>query len=196
MNADGFGARIYAEADAAQLSEEEAGLLVRSLLTAGLDTTIFGLGAAMYCFATYPHQWRILRNDPRLVRPAFEEVIRFISPVQTFFRTTTREVEVAGITLGEGEKVLLFLASANRDPDMWDNPETFDIRRGATGHVGFGHGIHMCVGQYVARLEAEVLLTTLANKIAALEPDGVPVWRLNNTLHGLDSLPLTVRPAD
>ena len=196
LSADGFGARIYAEADAGQLSEEEAGLLVRSLLTAGLDTTIFGLGAAMYCFATYPDQWQILRNDPRRVRPAFEEVIRFISPVQTFFRTTTREVEVAGITLGEGEKVLLFLASANRDPDMWDNPETFDIRRGATGHVGFGHGIHMCVGQYVARLEAEVLLGTLADKIASFEPDGAPVWRLNNTLHGLDSLPLIVRPAD
>ena len=195
LSADGFGAQIYAEADAGQLSEEEAGLLVRSLLTAGLDTTISGLGAAMYCFATYPDQWQILRDDPRLIRPAFEEVIRFISPVQTFFRTTTREVEVAGVTLGEGEKVLLFLAAANRDPDRWENPETFDIRRGAMGHVGFGHGIHMCVGQYVARLEAEVLLTTLADKIAMFEPDDVPVWRLNNTLHGLDSLPLTVRPA-
>jgi cytochrome P450 len=192
---DGLGAQIHAQADAGHLSADEAALLVRSLLTAGLDTTIFGIGAALYCFATNPDQWQALRSDPALVRPAFEEVIRYISPVQTFFRTTTREVEVEGIALPEGQKVLLFLAAANRDPRRWDEPETFDIRRKNAGHVGFGFGIHVCVGQMVARLEAESILTALARSVAAIELDGEPSWRLNNTLHGLDRLPVRVQAA-
>lgn len=191
----GLGGQIYAEADAGHISHDEAGLLVRSLLTAGLDTTIFGIGAALYCFATHPAQWQVLREEPALARPAFEEVIRFISPVQTFFRTTTRSVDVAGIRLPEGLKVLLFLASANRDPRKWDEPERFDIRRKSAGHVGFGFGIHMCVGQMIARLEAEAVLTVLARRVAAIELDGEPKWRLNNTLHGLDRLQLRIQPS-
>lgn len=192
---DGFGAQIYAEADAGHVSEDEAGMLVRSLLTAGLDTTIYGISNAVYCFARFPEQWRVLRENLALVRGAFEEVIRLQSPVQTFFRTTTREVEVAGVPLGADEKVLLFLAAANRDPRKWEDPERFDIRRKAAGHVGFGHGIHMCVGQMVARLEAEVLLAALARKVESIELHGAPRWRLNNTLRGLASLEVTLKPA-
>ena len=190
LDAQGIGAQIYAAADTGEIDAEEAGMLVRSLLTAGLDTTIFSIGAALYCFAAYPDQWQLLRNDPRLARPAFAEVIRFISPVQTFFRTTTCEVEVAGTRIPKGQKVLLILASANRDPRKWENPERFEIQRRVAGHVGFGHGIHMCVGQQLARLEGEVILRVLAEKVAAIELAGEPMWRLNNTLHGLDHLPL------
>ena len=75
----------------------EAPLLVRSLLSAGLDTTVYGIGAAVYCLARFPDQWQRLRRDPSLARNAFEEAVRFESPVQTFFRTTTREVEIAGV---------------------------------------------------------------------------------------------------
>jgi cytochrome P450 len=195
LSPDGFGAQVYAEADAGHVSEEEAGLLVRSLLTAGLDTTIYGIGNALYCFATHPEQWRTIRENPSLARSAFEEVIRYASPVQTFFRTTTREVNVAGVHLEEGQKVLLFLAAANRDPRKWDNPDKFDIRRKTAGHVGFGHGIHMCVGQMVARLEGEIALTTLARKVETIELTGKPTYRLNNTLRGLDMLPIALHPA-
>ena len=86
------------------------------------------------------------RSDA-LARNAFEEAIRFESPVQTFFRTTTREVELAGHRIGEGEKVLMFLGAANRDPRRWENPDSYDVTRRTSGHVGFGSGIHMCVGQ-------------------------------------------------
>jgi cytochrome P450 len=86
-------------------------------------------------------------------------VLRFESPVQTFFRTTTRPVEVAGVPLGEGEKVLLFLAAANRDARRWEHPDRFDITRRATGHLAFGVGIHGCVGMAVARMEGEIVLT-------------------------------------
>jgi cytochrome P450 len=192
---DGIGAEVYKAADEAGVSDEEAPLLVRSLLTAGLDTTIFGLGAVFYCFARYPAQWQALRNEPTRVRGAFEEAIRYISPVQTFFRTTTRSVDVSGVTIPADRKVLLFLAAANRDPRQWAQPDRFDIRRKTLGHVGFGYGIHACVGQMVARLEAEILLSALVRSVASIEPHGEPVWRLNNTLHGLDSLPIRLHAA-
>lgn len=191
----GFGACIHDRVDAGEITAAEAPLLVRSLLSAGLDTTVNGIGAAIYCLARFPEEWERLRSDPSLARNAFEEAVRFESPVQTFFRTTTRDVDIGGSTVPEGEKVLMFLASANRDPRRWENPERYDITRRTSGHVGFGSGIHMCVGQLVARLEGEVLLAALARKVAAIEISGPVKRRFNNTLRGLDSLPVTFTPA-
>src|SRR5262249_31111669 len=161
----------------------------------GLDTTVVGLGNALFCFAQHPEQWQRLRQDPSLARAAFEEVLRYESPVQTFFRTTTRPVDVAGVHLDEGEKVLVFLAAANRDPRRWEHPDRFDISRRASGHLAFGVGIHGCVGMAVARLEAEILLSLLARKVETIEPDGPPERRFNNTLRGLARLPIRVLPA-
>jgi len=189
----GLGDRIYASADEGAVTEDEAALLVRSLLTAGVDTTVIGLGCALDCLARDPAQWRLLRGDPSLAGAAFEETLRYASPVQTFFRTTTREVAVGGVTIGAGEKVLLFLAAANRDPRRWPDPDRFDIRRRAVGHVGFGYGIHACVGAAFARLEGEVLLQALARQVESLEPAGEPRRRLNNTLSGFAELPITLR---
>jgi cytochrome P450 len=190
----GLGMRIFEAVDSGELTEAEAGMLVRSFLSAGIDTTVYGLGNALYCFASYPEQWSILRDNPALIRGAFEEVLRFEAPVQTFFRTTTKNVEVAGVRLGDGEKVLLFLAAANRDPRRWDKPDTFDVRRRATGHMTFGTGIHGCVGQAVARLESEAVFGALARRAASFELTGEPTRRLNNTLRGLDTLPLRIVP--
>lgn len=191
----GFGACIHAFSDTGEITPEEAPLLVRSLLSAGLDTTVNGIAAAVYCLARFPDEFARLRADPSLARNAFEEAVRFESPVQTFFRTTTREVELAGATIGEGEKVLMFLGSANRDPRRWDDPERYDITRKTSGHVGFGSGVHMCVGQLVARLEGEVVLAALARKVAAIEIAGPLKRRFNNTLRGLESLPIQLTPA-
>jgi hypothetical protein len=176
------------------LTEEEAGMLVRSFLSAGIDTTVYGLGNALYCMARYPEQWSALRERPNLIRGAFEEVLRFEAPVQSFFRTTTREVEVGGVRLGDGEKVLLLFAAANRDPRRWEKPDTFDVTRRAAGHMTFGTGIHGCVGQAIARLETEAILTALARRVASLELNGEPKRRLNNTLRGFDTLPLHIVP--
>jgi cytochrome P450 len=192
---DGLGIQIFAAVDSGELTELEAGMLVRSFLSAGIDTTVYGLGNALYCFANYPAQWAILRENPSLIRQAFEEVLRFEAPVQTFFRTTTKAIEVGGVKLGDGEKVLLFLAAANRDPRRWDKPDFFDVKRRATGHMTFGTGIHGCVGQAVARLESEAVFVALAKRIAVFELTGEPRRRLNNTLRGLDSLPLRVTVA-
>jgi cytochrome P450 len=191
----GFGACIHAQVDTGEITPAEAPLLVRSLLSAGLDTTVNGIGAAVYCLARYPEEFARLRSDLSLARNAFEEAVRFESPVQTFFRTTTRDVEISGCHVGEGEKVLMFLAAANRDPRRWADPERYDITRKTSGHVGFGSGIHMCVGQLVARLEGEVMLSALARKVASIEITGDVKRRFNNTLRGLESLPVTFTPA-
>lgn len=110
-------------------------------------------------------------------------------------RTTSAPVELGGVTLPEGTNILLFLAAANRDSRRWDAPELFDINRQTSGHVGFGYGIHQCLGQMLARQEAEVVLDAFINGVARIELDGEPERRLNNTLHALASLPVKVSAA-
>jgi cytochrome P450 len=188
----GLGMQIFEAVDSGELKESEAGMLVRSFLSAGIDTTVYGLGNALYCFVRHPEQWAILRENPALIRGAFEEVLRFEAPVQTFFRTTAKAVDVSGVGIGDGEKVLLFLAAANRDPRRWDKPDTFDVKRRASGHMTFGTGIHGCVGQAVARLESEAIFKALAKRVASFGLTGEPELRLNNTLRGLDTLPLRI----
>ena len=166
-----LGANVHAAVDAGTVSDGEAALLVRSMLSAGIDTTVNGIGNALDCLLRFPDQWDRLRADPSLARNAFEEVIRLESPFQDFFRTTTRDVVVGGTAIPEGSKVLLFVGSANRDPRRWSDPDSYDITRRMAGHVGFGAGIHMCVGQFVARLEGEVILETLARKVGRIRAD-------------------------
>jgi len=191
----GFGAAIHAAADAGELTPEEAPIVVRSVLTAGVDTTVSGLGAAIYCLARFPEQFQRLRAEPALARAAFEEAVRFESPVQTFFRTTRRPVEIGGVRIDEGEKILMFLGAANRDPRRWERPGEYDITRQNAAHVGFGAGIHLCVGQVLARLEGEVVLAALARKAASIEIAGEVRRRYNNTLRGLASLPIVLTPS-
>ncbi|MBI1778714.1 MAG: cytochrome P450 [Proteobacteria bacterium] len=190
----GLGAQVHAAVDSGEITSEEAALLVRSLLSAGLDTTVSAIGGAIYCLARFPSEWLKLRANPGLARAAFEEAIRFESPVQTFFRTTTRAVRVGSAEIGEGQKVLMFLGAANRDPRRWENPDVYDIERKVSGHVGFGSGVHMCVGQLFARLEGEFLLSAMARKVSSIEITGEPRRAYNNTLRGLASLPLELKP--
>ena len=188
----GFGAAVHAAADAGELTPEEAPIVVRSVLTAGVDTTVSGLGAAIYCLGRFPEQYRRLRAEPALARAAFEEAVRFETPVQTFFRTTTRPLEIGGVRIDEGEKILMFLGAANRDPRRWERPDEYDITRQSAAHVGFGAGIHVCVGQVLARLEGEVVLAALARKAASIEIAGPVRRRYNNTLRALASLPVVL----
>jgi 4-methoxybenzoate monooxygenase (O-demethylating) len=187
---EGFGAGIHAAADTGDLTAEETPQVVRSVLTAGVDTTVSGIGAAIYCLARFPEQFARLRAEPGLARNAFEEAVRHETPVQTFFRTTTRATEIGGESVEEGEKVLMFLGAANRDPRRWERPDEYDIGRRAAGHVGFGSGIHACVGMALARLEGECVLAALARRAARIEITGEPRRRYNNTLRGLASLPV------
>jgi cytochrome P450 len=190
----GFGDLIYQAADAGEISQDEAPMLVRSFLSAGVDTTVNGLGNALWCLATHPEAYAKLHADLGLARQAFEESLRFESAVQTFFRTTSRDMELAGVPLPSGSKVLTVLAAANRDERQWPEPERFDIERRPTGHMAFGSGIHGCVGQVVARLEGELILAALAKRFKRVELAGAPTRRLNNTLRALSTLPLRLTP--
>jgi cytochrome P450 len=191
----GWGMAVYEAADRGGCTEEEAERLVRSFLSAGVDTTVNGIAHLMLALATYPKEFARLRANPKLALKAFEESLRWDSTVQTFFRTACRDVEVAGVRIPEGSKVLLFLAAANRDPRHWADPERFDLDRQTSGHVGFGYGIHQCLGQMVARLEGELVARALAERVGAIRFAGTPVRRLNNTLHAIESLPVEVDPA-
>ena len=195
LASDGIGAVIHAAADAGEVTRQEAELLVRSILSAGFDTTVHGIGAAMRCLANNPDQFASLRADPSKARAAFEEAVRLESPVQTFFRTTTRDVELGGTPIPEGAKVLMLLGAANRDPRKWPHADRYDIDRSTAGHVAFGAGVHMCVGQLLARLEGETLLAASARAFSVIEPDGEPEPLFNNTLRGWARLPVKATAA-
>ena len=113
--------------------------------------------------------------------------------MQMFFRTTMRPVEVEGVAIPEGEKILLFLGAANRDPRRWLDANRFDVTRRGSGHLSFGTGIHRCVGESLARMAGESLLSAMAARIRSLALDGKPKLRLNNTLRGFETLGLTVK---
>ncbi|MFF7883971.1 cytochrome P450 [Streptomyces sp. NPDC020794] len=194
LTEDGFGARIWAAADHGDLTHAQAPLVVRSLLTAGVDTTVQGLAACLYAFATHPEQWQRLRERPESARVAFDEAVRWQSPVQTFFRTATTDVTIADALIPEGTKILILLGAANRDPARWTDPDRFDLSRDPSGHVGFGMGIHQCVGQHVSRLEAEALLTALARRVERMELTDTPRRHPNNTLRSWASLPMRLHP--
>jgi len=195
--ADGaLGSDIYRYADQGEITEAEASLLVRSLLSAGLDTTVIAIGNMLRCFADHPEQWRVLRQNPGRARFAFEEVLRFASPVHTFYRTADEDVEVSGVPIREGEKILLNIDCANRDTDRWPDANVFDITRRPGGQAAFGVGIHACVGRHLAALEAEVLLQALAAKVGRIELTGEPVPEPNNALRGYRKLPMSLKVGD
>jgi len=195
LSPDGLGAQVYEAADAGEVSEEEALFIVRSMLSAGLDTTVDAIGNALYCFASNPAEWDKLRADPARVREAIEEVLRFDSPFQGLFRTTARATELAGVAIDDNQKIFIALGAANRDPAEWEDPDRFDIGRNASGHLGLGYGIHACLGQTMARLEMQALFGEMAKKVARIEIAGPSARRLNNTLHGFETLPLALHPA-
>jgi cytochrome P450 len=193
LQSTGFGAEIYGAADAGEITEGEASLLVRSLLSAGVDTTVTGIGSALWALAQNPDQFDRLKADPKLARNAFEETLRLTSPVHSFCRTTGAPATVGGCDLEEGTKILCVLGAANLDPDHWPDPVAFDIGRRASGHLAFGVGIHGCVGQNIARAEGEALLTAVAREVRSITLAGEPVWRPGNSIHALDRLSIEVR---
>jgi cytochrome P450 len=188
---EGIGAAVYAQADAGSLDEEEATLLVRSLLSAGVDTTIDSIGLCLRCLAEHPDQWAMLRADPTLARAVFEEATRYDSSSQSLFRTTLEDFEFEGVPLGKHQKVLVLIGAAGRDPAKWADPDRFDITRRVTAsQIGYGAGIHSCVAQMMARLEAEVFFQALARKVERIELTGSAQLRLQPGLRGLTALPM------
>ncbi|RYE71170.1 MAG: cytochrome P450, partial [Hyphomicrobiales bacterium] len=186
---------IYEAADKGEITEDQAAMLVRSFLSAGVDTTIGGIANILLTLARNPGEYAKLHANPGLARQTFEEGLRFESMVQTIFRTTSRETEIAGSPIGADRKVLALLGSANRDPRKWQDPNRFNVERNPVGHVVFGAGIHGCVGQMIARMEGEIVLSTLAKRVKRIELTGPHKRHLNNSLRAMHSLPLELVPA-
>lgn len=196
MRPGGFGARIYEAEDAGDFAKGTAAAHVRSFFRAGVDTTMAGIGFALNQLAQNPEQFDIVAADPAKVKVAFEEAIRHESPAQILFRTTVGEVELSGYRLNADTKVGYYAGSANRDPREWQQPDRYDVNRTVMGkHRAFGTGSHMCIGQMIARMEAEAVLGALIRRTRRIEVAGPASYRLVNTLRTLDTLPLRFIPA-
>lgn len=161
---------IVAEQDGeTALQVREVVQFVMLLLVAGNETTTNLIGNAVTALLDHPEELAKVAADPGLVAGAIEETLRFDPPVQLVFRTTTRDVEVAGTTIPQGRVVCPLLGSANRDERQFPDPDHFDVARNPRGHLGFGFGKHFCLGASLARLEASAALEALVPELAAFE---------------------------
>jgi cytochrome P450 len=143
-------------------------------------------------FATHPEQWDAVRADPSLIGNAINEVLRLESPVQRFTRHVTRDVELDGIAVPAGSRVMVMYASANRDPEQWPDPDVFDVRRPSVEeHMAFGFGEHACIGQHLARIEIRSLLEALASRVVRFDITNA-VRNPNQTLRGFNRLDVTL----
>ena len=185
-----MAAELLAAADEGKLSHDELPALMVDYIAPSLDTTISAISNAIHLLGTHPEQWESLRNDRTLVTSAINEVVRFESPLRAFARGVRTDTEIGGATLPSGSRVLVMYASANRDEREWDSPETFDIRRDAGRHIGFGNGAHACAGQGLARLETTAMLNALLDRVSRIEIIGEPKWAVNNIIHRHEHLPV------
>ncbi|WP_410620059.1 cytochrome P450 family protein [Amycolatopsis sp. cmx-8-4] len=188
---------VHASDDGDSLSEPELVSMAFLLLVAGHETTVNLIANSVLALLREPAQLALLREDPSLLPNAVEEFLRFDGPIHlATLRFTTAPVEAGGVTIPEGEFVLISLLGANRDEARYAEPAKLDVTRAAGGHLAFGHGIHYCVGAPLARLEAEIALGGLLARFPDLELDAKPdelVYRPSSLIHGLESLPVRLR---
>jgi 4-methoxybenzoate monooxygenase (O-demethylating) len=190
LTPDGFGMATFRLADAGEVTQDEAKLLVMTMLAAGSDTTVVTMGTAIRAFCRFPDEWQKLRANPSLLRNAFDESLRWDSPSRLAGRIATRDVAIEDYTIPAGTRCGLLFAAANRDPRKWDAPERFDIGRDLRGHVGWGFGVHSCVGRLLAQLEMEALFGALIERVARFEAAGEPEWWMTTIGHGPAKLPI------
>ncbi|WP_181801554.1 cytochrome P450 [Streptomyces shenzhenensis] len=188
----GWGEAVYRAADQGAIGGHQVVPLLRAYLVASMDTTINAIGSGLWLLAERPEAWRALREDRSRVPVVFEEILRYESPVQMFFRRTTCPVAYEDVVIPEQAQVGLLFGSANRDPRKWTDPDRFQVDRAPMDHVGFGYGVHACAGQGLARIEAQAIFSALLDRVDRIELAGLPRRHLNNVIRGLDSLPVTV----
>ena len=177
-------------ADEGKLRHDECPPLMVDYLAPSIDTTMSAISNALYLFAAHPEQWKLLKNEPKLMPNAINEVVRHEPPLRAFARCVSRQTEIGGVRMTPGDRVLVMYASANRDEREWDEPAVFDIRRDAGRHIGFGQGAHACAGQALARLETGAILRALIERVDRFEVIGPPTWAINNIIHRHEHLPL------
>jgi cytochrome P450 len=194
---DLLGALVAARDGQGSLEEDELLFLAAGLLAAGYETTATQIANFVYVLLTHPEQLRLLRARPDLVASAVEELMRFVplTAAVTVPRWALQDVELAGGTIHAGEAVFASRSAANRDPRVFSDPGRLDLTRQVNPHMGFGHGIHHCLGAQLARLELRVALSVLLDRLPGLRfatAEANLAWHTGNALRGLVALPVEV----
>lgn len=191
---DIFSTIVHArfEADGSTLSDHELRSFFGLLFPAGAETTTRSISGGLLSLIERPEQWARLRAEPALLKTAVEEIVRWTTPSCYKRRTATRDTHFAGKEIREGDKVTFWEMSANRDERMFERPFDFDIARNPNKHLGFGAGVHFCLGSSLARLELRVVFEELLQSTLDFRLAGEPLWMPNNRLVGLKSLPVEV----
>jgi cholest-4-en-3-one 26-monooxygenase len=183
---------LGAEVDGHTLTDGEFAMFFLLLCVAGNETTRNATTHGVAAFMAHPDQWERLRTEPDLMPSAVEEILRWSSPIHHFRRTATVDTTLDGQPIAEGDKVVLWYASANRDPAVFAEPHRFDIARSPNDHVTFGAGgPHYCLGANLARLELRLIFSELVERIAEVHPDGAAEMLRSNFVHGIKRLPVT-----
>lgn len=192
---DIFSKIVHAEfeEDGSRLSDYELGSFFALLFPAGAETTTRSISGAMLAFMENPAELEKLRNDPVLVKSAIEEVVRWTTPSVYKRRTASEEVLVGDFQISVGDKVTVWEMSANRDENIFKEPFKFDITREPNKHLGFGVGVHFCLGASLARLELKVFLEEFIASGVSFEMDGPVEWMPNNRLVGIKKFPVKVK---
>ena len=179
--------RLIAAEDEGNLSDDEFGFFVLTLAVAGNETTRNAITHGMHAFLTHPEQWERFRAE----RPATtaDEIVRWATPITSFQRTATRDTELCGAQIKAGDRVGLFYASANNDPEVFDRPELFDITRDPNPHLGFGGGgPHFCLGASLARMEIGLIFDAIADTLPGIRLDGEPRRLRSAWINGVKEL--------
>ncbi|MFM8409284.1 MAG: cytochrome P450, partial [Alphaproteobacteria bacterium] len=183
------------EVDGEKLSEVDFDSFFLLLAVAGNETTRNLISGGMRALLEHPAEWQRLKSDPSLLNAAVEEMLRWVSPVNHFRRTVTRDTELRGQKLREGDKVVIWYPSANRDEDVFPNPMHFDVGRTPNNHVAFGIGEHFCLGANLARLEIRAIFDEVIRRMPDMEFAG-PVRRLrSNFINGIKEMPVRFTPS-
>ncbi|MGZ6175529.1 MAG: cytochrome P450 [Candidatus Binataceae bacterium] len=187
---------VHAQLDdgSPQLNNQELRAFFNLLFPAGAETTRGSIAGGLLALMENPEELERLRNGPQLMKTAIEEMVRWTSPSVYKRRTTTRDAELKGRLIRQGQKVTVWEMSANRDEDAFENPFRFDVGRDPNNHVGFGLGTHFCLGANLARLEIRVMFEELLERYERFEVTGPLAWTNNNRLLSLTQLPLRVFP--
>ena len=185
---------VQVEDDGTVLSEGELLSTCILLLVAGHETTVNLISGGTVALLRHPDQFERYRTDPEVARSGVEEMLRYVSPIQLTGRALLEDIEIAGVTLRAGDFAMLLIGSGNHDPDQFPDPERFDVGRTPNNHLGFGFGIHHCLGAPLARMETQVALTTLVRRAPdlALATDEL-TYKTNVVLRGMESLPVAMR---
>ncbi len=184
------------EIEGEQLSELELDLFFLLLTVAGNETTRNLMSGAMHAFFEHPDQWEALVADRSLLPTAVDEMLRFVSPVMNFRRTATADLELRGVQIKEGDKVVFFHSSANRDEDVFERPDDFDVRRDPNPHMAFGGGgPHFCLGTNLARMEIQVMFEHLLDRVPDIHQNGDLQRLQSRFINGVKHLPVAFAPS-